>query len=150
LSNHLAAFPLSSPPAPREPRTVSGEQRIALPADPPSATLVSEKFHLPEEAVPPPASETGKATTRMGVPESLKLLRAAVPTSHGFEPIPLPPRLAATDPAESGLVAAAALPSTRRERRPGRSESANALALFVLFISVSAVATRLIGSLLFR
>lgn len=138
MSNRSVAHPISSPPEPQEPRTVSGEQRIALPAAPLSETRVSARLRLPENALPtdpPPLaeSEIGKATARMGVPESLKLLRAALPTGQSFEPIPPPPTSVGVD-----------------KRRPGRNETANALVLFVLFLGVSAVVTRVIGALLFR
>lgn len=93
--------PSSSEPEQRE----SGERRIALGSL--KSTRVSQKVRLPPEALPsePPPSpspellpvtvatpEDAKATARMGVPESVKLLRAAVPTPQAFVPAPPPPQ----------------------------------------------------------
>ena len=164
-----------------DPRTESGERRIELPADL-QATRVSERFLLPDEALPsepPPPPEpplgrgheapaVGAATAHIPIPEQIKLLHAALPTPESFEPIPLvipkatPLPHIDVDLADDGeqpeghsdaepLAAPAASAPAARERRPtaGR-QIANAIALFLILLSVSAVAILLCADFLFR
>jgi len=166
-----------------DPRTESGERRIELPADL-QATRVSERFRLPDEALPseppPPAPSPGNdaepralgaATAHIPIPEKIRLLNAALPTPHSFEPMPL--AIPATTPvphidvdldaegerAEGSDVADAyplAPPATSAQLvlREGRSATArriaSAVALFVILVSVSAVVIVVCAGFLFR
>jgi len=176
LSIRPAARTPSSQPDLTDPRTESGERRINLPVDL-QATRVSERFLLPEEAlptVPPPApSRTlggadgapalATATSRIPIPESIKLLSAAIPTPQGFDasPIDIPasapaPRIDPDGAGAGGAPNAPAEAKAASERPPAaarparRRQIGSAVALFVILLGVSAIALRLCADFLFR
>ncbi len=174
MSIRPAARKTPSSPELADPRTESGERKIALPSDL-AATRISERFRLPDEALPstpppPPRgvddepAAIGRATTRLAVPEALKLLNAAIPTPHAFEPEPLfvpeaerptlvvpeadrPTTVDFSLAAEKApkddepLEAPAASERPRAIATPARRRQiVSALALFVVLVSASAIA----------
>lgn len=165
-----AARTAPSRPDHTDPRTESGERRINLPADL-QATRVSERFRLPDEALPsepPPAPlgdgdeipAVGTATAHIPIPERIKLLNAAIPTPHAFAPAPVvvpaspaPPRIEPAAPSDEPLEAPAASerPAARTGGHPARRRHVlNALALFVILLGGAAIALRLCASFLFE
>lgn len=172
MSIRPAARAAPSRPDLTDPRTESGERRINLPADL-QATRVSERFRLPDEALPsepPPAplggSETertpalGTATAHIPIPERIKLLNAAIPTPQAFAPAPVvvpaspaAPRIEPEPPTDEPLEAPAASerPTARSAGHPARRRHVvNALALFVILLGGAALALRLCASFLFE
>jgi len=134
---------------------------------------VSERFLLPEEAlptVPPPApsrtlgaadgaSALATATSRIPVPESIKLLSAALPTPQSFEASPIViPASAPAPPIEpdGGAPNAPAEAQAASERPPAaapparRRQIGSAVVLFVILLGVSAIALQLCADFLFR
>ena len=156
------------------------------PPDDAQATRMSDKFVLPEEALPsePPAPRddatgmsegpsVGKATTRMAVPESITLLRAALPTPGAFDvadvqipasaPAPridldlglgLEPDAPAGSAPRSEEGAADALaamaPASATPGLPRAREIASAVALFAGLVVASAIVLGVIAAGLFR
>ncbi len=159
--------------SPLDPRTESGERRIALPVDL-QATRVSERFRLPDEALPseppppPPDDAVGRATAHIPIPEKIKLLNAALPTPQSFEPVGLAlpgdalvPRIdvdaapaAEDDDEHVGASAASQHPASRALSSPAAPAAGrqvlNAVALFVVLLGVSALAMGLCGDFLFQ
>ena len=164
--------------SPLDPRTESGERRIALPVDL-QATRVSERFRLPDDALPsdpppPPATAddaVGRATAHIPIPEKIKLLNAALPTPQSFEPVGLAlpgdalvPRIdvdaapaAEDDDEHVGASAASEHPASRALSSPAAPAAPaagrqvlNAVALFVVLLGVSALAMGLCGDFLFQ
>jgi len=173
----LSEAPSANPSSDAERRTVSGERRIELPEL--KATRVSERFQIPEEAIPttrPPAPSphehgddarrateqevpSHKATRQMPVPESIKQL--AVPTPPPFDPsaIEIPkasplPTIAVPSADdrhdESDEAAAAAVAEAPPTARPRRHrELVGALVLLVLLLAFTLLAIRLVASVVF-
>ena len=122
----------TSSEASSEPRTESGERRVADPAQ--KSTRVSEKFRMPSEALPsePPApsDEAAKATARMPVLDSVRLLQVAIPTPQAFSPQPpTPPPPVAPHPFAQSPSPRAALAAPRSKMRVVMIAIVTALAL---------------------
>jgi hypothetical protein len=143
----------SSSEAPHEPRSESGERRVVALSDM-QATRVTEKFRLPDEALPsepPPRLENApsevasppgiKATTRVAVPESLKLLGATVPTPHVVTPKAAKPASSAPEPLASSVPDLNVVEPRKPQSR--MHAVVTAIAIFVLLASAGIIGWRL-------
>jgi hypothetical protein len=136
------------------PMAVESEPEPSRDADAadPHATRVSERFVLPADALPsdrPPPTTSGitatKETARMAVPESIKLLRTAVPTPQAFQPQEPPggilEKMARMQEAEPTPPVVAPMPS-----RPKRRSRARVVALTFVVLALLSV----LGAAAFR